>query len=215
MWIPVRSSKVAASRSTAAARPKSSSADGSKLDCEAPHVLQCLDGQLSHVGLRAIRIRFALGCADRSQSEQDRRQSLARLVVKLPREPAALELLSLDNPADRLACDSFRQVDGDRGACGEDLGEAEVGVRETRIGGQLVVHHDDPDRAAARDERNVEPCSNTHLSRGILIRLGVVEYRVDAGTGQPSQDMSALRPFPVEGQTDQLRRAVAVGGGDP
>ncbi len=65
---------------------------------------------------------------DRLQTEQHRGQLLAGLVVQLTGEATAFELLRLDDPSQRVACDTRRQVDGDRGASREGLGESKVVV---------------------------------------------------------------------------------------
>ena len=71
---------------------------------------------------------------DPLQAEQDRRQRLAGLVVELAREPPALELLPLDHAAERVAGDAVGEVDGDRRARGERLGEPQLLVGEARVG---------------------------------------------------------------------------------
>ena len=48
--------------------------------------------------------------------------------MQLAREPAALELLALDDAAERVAGDAVGEVDGDGGAGGEGLCEAQVVV---------------------------------------------------------------------------------------
>ena len=73
--------------------------------------------------------------------------------MQLARQAAPLELLRLDDPAQRVAGDACGEVDGDSGAWGEGLGQAQVGIGEARVGALLVVgddHADRPARAAMR-----------------------------------------------------------------
>ena len=101
--------------------------------------------------------------------------------MELACETPALELLSLDHATDRVARDAFGEVDRDGGACGEDLGEPQVGVGESRVAAELVVDDDDPDRTAARDQGDVDARANAQPPCVVLIDLGVVDDRVDAG----------------------------------
>jgi hypothetical protein len=95
--MPLDSLNVCTRRSSAATRPKSSSAFGRRF---------------ARIGLES------------AQSEQDRRQRLASLVVELAREPAAFDLLPGDDPTQRVAGDALREVDGNRRAHCELLGES-------------------------------------------------------------------------------------------
>src|SRR5262249_25672347 len=82
-----------------------------KLEREPTHVLERRDDALAQLG-RSLPCRLAaLGLLDRLQTEKDRRQRLARLVVELAREAAALELLGLDDAAEDIAAHARRQVD--------------------------------------------------------------------------------------------------------
>ena len=65
------------------------------------------------------------------EAEQDRRERLAGLVVQLAGEPRALELLRLDDAAQRVAAHALGEVDGDRRPRGERLGEADVVLRRS------------------------------------------------------------------------------------
>ena len=120
-----------------------------QLDGEAAHIVQRLDDLLAHGSERLGAFLVAPGLLDRLQAEQHRRQLLPGLVVQLPREPAPLELLRLDDPAERVAGDPRRQVDGDCGTRSEGLGQAQVGIGEARVGALLVVGDDHADRPAA------------------------------------------------------------------
>ena len=131
--IPVCSEKVSRRRSSAATRPKSSSAFGPQLDREPADVVQRLDDLLANGGERLGALLVAPRLLDGLQAEQHRRQLLPGLVVELARQPAPLELLRLDDPAQRVAGDARREVDGDGGAGREGLGEPQVGVGEAGV----------------------------------------------------------------------------------
>ena len=104
-----------ASRSSAGTRPKSSSACGPKLDREPADVLQRRRRAAAAAPAAASRASSSVGrVLDPLQAEQDRGQRLAGLVVQLAREPRALELLRLDDAAERVARDAVGEVDGDR-----------------------------------------------------------------------------------------------------
>src|SRR5262249_61493550 len=92
---------------------------------------------------------IAVRVLDCAQSEQDRRERLSRLVVQLPCEPTSLDLLAGDDAAERVARDTLRQVDGDRRAHRELLGQTEIGAGETVIASNLVVRDQDADRTVA------------------------------------------------------------------
>ena len=97
-----------------ATRPKSSSAFGRRSTRKLPDILQRRDDgspQLGDSGAQLVAFDQVLECL---QTEQDRRQRLPCLVVQLTREPAALGLLRLDDPPERIAGDALREIDGNR-----------------------------------------------------------------------------------------------------
>ena len=100
-----------------------------KLDREPPHVLQRRDDELADARRPRSRASSRLDASlERLQAEEDRGQRLAGLVVQLTREAAALELLRVDDAAERVARDALREIDRDRGARREGLGEPKVVV---------------------------------------------------------------------------------------
>ena len=113
--------------------------------------MQRLDDLLANRGERFCALLVAPGLLDRLQAEQHRGQLLPGLVVQLPRQSAPLELLRLDDPAQRVAGDTRGKVDGDRGAWSEGLGQAEVGIGEAWVGAIPVVGDDHADRPAGGD----------------------------------------------------------------
>ena len=163
--MPVCSAKVSRRRSSAGTRPKSSSAFGPQLDGQAAHVVQRLEDLLADGGQRLGALAVVPGLFDRLQAEEHGGQLLTGLVVELARQASAFELLRLDNPAQRVAGDAGRKVDGDRGARGERLSEAKVVVAEARVVAFLVVGADDTDRATAGDRRDVEARASTERPR--------------------------------------------------
>ena len=112
--------------------------------------MERLDDLLAHGGERRCPLLVGLRLLDRLQPEQHRGQLLAGLVVQLAREPAALELLRLDDPAQRVAGDARREVDRDGGAGREGLGEPQVGLGEAGVAAFAVVRDEHADRPAAR-----------------------------------------------------------------
>jgi hypothetical protein len=127
-----------------------------KLDREPPYVVQSLYDLLAHGSQRVCARLVVSGLLDSLQTEQHGRQLLSRVIVQLAREAPALEFLRPDDAAQRVARDARRQVDGDRGAAGERLGEPQVLVAEARVASLLVVHDEDADRLTAGDEGHVQ-----------------------------------------------------------
>ena len=121
-----------------------------QLDREPADVVQRLDDLLAHGGECRCPLLVGPRLLDRLQAEQHRRQLLAGLVVQLAREPAPLELLRLDDPAQRVAGNAGREVDRDGGARRERLGEPQVGLGEARVAAFPVVGDDHADRPARR-----------------------------------------------------------------
>ena len=62
------------------------------------------------------------------------------------------------------------------------LRQPQVGARETRVTALPIMGEGDPDRAAPRQQRNVEARRRAELARQLLDHLGVVQDRVDALT---------------------------------
>jgi hypothetical protein len=131
--------------------------------------------------------------------------------VQLAGEPPSLELLPLEHPAERVPCDSLREVDRERRARREDLRETDVGVGEAGLRAELVVDGDDPDRPAADEQRHVEPGADAHPARLVLVDLRVVEDRVDAGALTTLEDAPALRAGAIEALLEQSAGG-SVGG---
>ena len=105
----------------------------SKLDRQPADVLERGGDELPDRRRRLARLVGGGDVVEVPEPEQDRRQRLARLVVQLAGQPRAFELLGFDDAAQRVATHALRQVDRDRGACDERLGEADVGLVEPRI----------------------------------------------------------------------------------
>ena len=137
--------------------------------------MQRLDDLLAHGGDRFGALLVGRGFLDRLQAEQHRGQLLPRLVVQLARQPAPLELLRLDDASQRVARNTRGLVDGDCGAWGEGLGQAQVGIGEARVVALLVVRDDHADRSPAGDEWDVEPAAGAESAGRVLVDLGIVE----------------------------------------
>ena len=202
--IPDCSPKASASRSSAGARPKSSSALGRSSTARRLTLWSvstiCSRSSAARRARRLGRVRLL----DVLQAEQDRRQSLPGLVVELAREPATLELLPRDHPAQRVAGDPVGEVDGHRSARAEGLGQAQVLVGEARVGPELVVRGDHPDRPVGDDHRHEEPRAQADAPGELLVDLDVLERRVDALAPPPLEHASALRGVAGERRPDQL-----------
>ena len=179
-----------------------------QLDRQAAHVVQRLDDLLAHGGDGFGALLLGRGLLDRLQPEQHRGQLLPGLVVQLARQPAPLELLRLDDAAQRVAGDTRGLVDGDGGARGEGLGEAQVVIGEARVGALLVVGDDDADRSPAGDQRDVEPAARAEPAGRVLVDLGIVEERVDPLRPAPLEHAAALRPCSLELHADDLAGAL-------
>ena len=100
---------------------------------------------------------------------------MTRLVVQLPCQPPALDLLSGDDAAERVPGDAVRDIDGARGSQSELLRETEVGAAETSVRTNPVVRHENADRLSAHDEWDVEARGRTQPACDVLVRLGVLE----------------------------------------
>ncbi len=129
--------------------------------------------------------------------------------MQLAREAAALELLRLDNAPERVARNPLREIDRDRRARAEGLGEPEVVVRKAGIRQQLVVRGEQADRAATRDERNPETGPRTETAHDLVVDLGIVENRVDALAAAALDHAPALRRRPRHRLPDQVGASLA------
>ena len=98
--------------------------------------------------------------------------------MELARKAPALELLSLDDPAQRIACNALGKVNCECGPGGEGLGESDIGVREAHVAAELVVRCEHADRAAADEQRHPKARASAHQARGLVVHVGVVEQRV-------------------------------------
>jgi hypothetical protein len=110
-----------------------------QLDGESANVVERLDDLLANGGEGLCALLVALRLLDRLQAEQHRVSFLPGLVVQLPCESAALELLRLDDPAECVAGDAGGEVDRRRRARSERLGQAQVGIGEAWSALCLVV----------------------------------------------------------------------------
>ena len=135
--------------------------------------------------------------------------------MQLAREPAPLELLRLDDPAQCVAGNACREVDRDGGAGRERLREPQVGLGETRVAAFTVVGGEHPDRPAAGHERHVEPAAGAEPPGRLLVDLGVVEQGVHPLGAAALEHAAALRARSLQLQADDLGRVLAVGGLDP
>src|SRR5581483_2000308 len=99
-----------------------------QLHRERPYALKGRDRELAGArqgGAAGVAVGSLLG---RAQREQDRGQGLTGVVVELEGQPATLVLLRGDDAAERVARDPLREVDGDRSARREGLGETHIVV---------------------------------------------------------------------------------------
>ena len=135
--------------------------------------------------------------------------------MELACEPPALELLSGDHTAERVARDSEREVDGDGRARGELLGESKVGVGESRVSAKPVVGDDDADRPIACIEWHVEPCRGRHELHRLLVHLWIFHGRVDALAVSALEHAAGLRLPARNLDSDELAGVLAVGCRDP
>ena len=164
-----------------------------ELDRETADVLERRADELPHLADGRLERRLVVHVLEAAQAEEDRRERLAGLVVQLAGEAAALELLRGHDSLQRVARHPLPQLDGDRGARREDLGEAEILVGEPRIGALLVVRRDHADRLVAHEERDVEGAARAEPPRRLLLDLGIVEDGVDALAPPPGEHAHRLR----------------------
>ena len=95
---------------------------GPQLDGEAPDVLQSRDDELAELR-HCCSVVVAVGFIfQRLQPEEDRGQGLAGLVVQFSCESRTLELLRLDDAANRVTADALGERDRCRRPCRERLG---------------------------------------------------------------------------------------------
>ncbi len=76
--------------------------------------------------------------------------------MELARETRSLELLRLDDAANRVAAHTLGQLDGRRRSRGERLGEPHILVGEAGRRAEPVVGDDNSDRASLGHEWNVQ-----------------------------------------------------------
>ena len=202
--IPDCSPNASASRSSAGARPKSSSALGRSSTARRLTFwsVSTICSRSSAAAARADSGELASSTCFRPSRIEVR--AWPGLVVELAREPAALELLTRDHPAQRVAGDPVGEVDGHRRARAEGLGQAQVLVGEARVGPELVVRGDHPDRPVGDDHRHEEARAQPDAPGELLVDLDVLERRVDALAPPPLEHASALRGVAGEHRPDQL-----------
>ena len=134
--------------------------------------------------------------------------------MQLARESLPLELLCLDDTAQRVARDALGEVDGDgRPGC-ERFCEAHVLVGEPHVAAFLVVGGDDADRPVAQHHRHEDAGPGAHLPACLLIHLDVVDERVDPFASPSLQDAPRLRRLPLQAHSTELIRPFSVGGAD-
>ena len=113
--------------------------------------------------------------------------------MELAGEPSALELLRLDDPLQRIAREPLGEVDAERGAGREGLGETKVGFREAHVRAELVMGGQDSDRRVADDQRYVEARAGPDQPRRLGVDVPIVRHRVDALAAPSGEDAAALR----------------------
>ena len=131
------------------------------------------------------------------------------LVVELAGESLSLELLALDDPAERISCDPPREIDGDRRPRRELLRQPQVGVGEARVRAELVVGDHDADRLVAHEQRHEQAGPGAEQPRGPLIDLRVVEHRIDPLAAPALEHTARLRPVAGQANADQHLGALA------
>src|SRR5581483_4171609 len=117
---------------------------------------------------------------------------LPGLVVELAGEAPALQLLGVDDPAEGVARDPLREVDGERGACRERLGDAQVALGEAGVRALLVVDGDDADRPIAHEERHPETAARLEAPGYLAVDFGIVHDRVDSLAAAALEHAAAL-----------------------
>ena len=176
----------------------------SQLDRELANVVQRRHDVLAQLGHRRVQLVPVDHLVEHLQPQHDRGQRLARLVVQLPGEPPALDLLRVDDPPQRIARDALRQIDRDRRARAERLREAQVGVGEARVRPELVVHLDHADRSLADEQRHPEAGARADETRDVTVHLGVVEDGIDALAAAPLEHAAAFRRVARDRLADEL-----------
>ena len=160
-----------------------------------------------------VAVRFVF---QRLQPEKDRGQGLASLVVQLPCESRALELLRLDNAANGVTANALRERDCRRRPSRERLSEPDILVGEARGGFELVVRDHDTYRNSLGEKRDIQRGANTHPASNLLVHLGIVEDGVDALATSALEHTSGLRPSELEFDADEAVciGTLAIGCGD-
>ena len=121
-----------------------------------------------------------------------------------------------DDAPERVARDPLRELDGDGGAGGERLGEAEVVVGEARVGPVLVVRRDHADRLVARDQRHPQAGAGAEPPRRPPGRTSGSSSTESIALAPPrARARAALRPASGRSSCRAAPRAVAGDGGEP
>ena len=107
---------------------------------------------------RLARASSRLRVLDAPQAEQDRGQRLPGLVVELAGEPLALELLRVDDTAQRVPRDALERSTATAARVRERLGEPQVVVGEARVRARACrAPAIDADRAVADESGTKRP----------------------------------------------------------
>ena len=107
--------------------------------------------------------------------------------MQLAREPAPLELLGREHPADGVAAHPLGEVDCDRGARRERLRESQVVVGERGAMLEPVVRDQHADPAPAHDKGHIQARVDAEAASRPLVDL-----RVDWSDSAPIGQLRAL-----------------------
>ena len=109
-----------------------------------------------------------------------------------------------DDSAKRIASYALGEVDCDRSAGTELLGDTKVRVVEARVRSELVVGDDHADSFVAGEQRHEEAASRPNLARRLLMHLGILQDGIDALAPPAVKHAARLRTVAREHEAEHL-----------
>ena len=144
------------------------------------------------------------------QTEPDRRQRLACLIVQLACEAFPLRLLPFEQPSHGLTPYALGQLHRDGGAIRERLREPHVRIGEPMVGSRLVVGGDDPNGAAVNAQWDVQRGRGIEQAGCGLVDLWVIDQRIDPLGPVAAKRPPCFRALHVELQAEQRIRVLSA-----
>ena len=152
---------------------------------------------------------------ERLQPEQDRRQRLPVSSWSSRARRLRSSSCACDDAREDVAADPLRRGRRrPRPASARLSASRRSSSLKRRVRAGLVVRDHDSDRAAARDQRDVERRVDAEPPRRLLVDLRILEHRVDALAAAPLEHTARLRAGELQAHADDAVGAFALGRRD-